>query len=263
MTDTRTLGRWRKFIVVKEEAASEAASPSLGCLEEYLLVSCSELGEAVNVLCRQLEEERQMHELAWPRKADVLITDASDWSNNACLNFAYGPDAHDGYARGYRIGAEQLTRYVIEENRNQDTLIYPIVFLWRHYTELRLKELLASSQSLLGYPIEREKHHKILPLWNKLRPLLKQIEPRGDKETLDAVGAIMSQLDAVDPDSITFRYPTNKAGEPVLPRDLTIINVRNFTEVMQRVANFLDAVDVMVTTYLDRTHEHERWTVYR
>lgn len=198
-------------------------------------------------------------ELPRPKKGDVLFTYGDDWPNNACLNYVKGADAWGLYSVGYRAGAERLAEYVIDQHREQDTLIYPIVFLWRHYVELRLKGLLDSARQLTDQPLKANLDHKVLALWQKLRPLLEAIEPNADTETLDAVEEIVSQFDQVDTDSFAFRYPLSKKGIPSLPSELYHINIRNLTEVMQRVGSFLDSADIMLDVYLEHKAEMESY----
>jgi len=74
-----------------------------------------------------------------PRKGEKLFRgDLRDWINNACLRQG------DDYAcrEGYRRGAQILVQAVGEKERDQDFLVYPIFFLYRHYVELVLKEII-------------------------------------------------------------------------------------------------------------------------
>ena len=71
-----------------------------------------------------------------------------DWKNNACLR-----DGDEyAYREGYRRGAQLLVQAVGESARDQDFLVYPIVFLYRHHIELVLKRVIKQAP----YLIERE-----------------------------------------------------------------------------------------------------------
>lgn len=200
-----------------------------------------------------------MEDMPWPQKGDVLLGPGDDWPNNACLNFTKGPESANLYARGYRIGAEYLADYVMNMHRHQDVLVYPIVFMWRHYVELRLKEIIRSASTSMDDSTELKLDHKLHALWKRLRPLVEEIELDADPFPLNAVEEIIAQLDEIDRHSFAFRYPTGKDGAPSLPGELSYINIRNFTEVMQRVANFLDAVATSFSVYLDHKAEMERY----
>lgn len=64
-----------------------------------------------------------------PTDEDKLFTTAEDYWNNACLNFL-----HDGWALytiGYKDAADMLVSQVETHGRHHDTLVYPIIFLYR------------------------------------------------------------------------------------------------------------------------------------
>lgn len=199
-----------------------------------------------------------MEEMPWPREGDVLIGPRDDWPNNACLNYMRGSGSDWLYATGYRLGAEYLTDYVVNAHRHQDALVYPIVFMWRHHVELRLKEIMRSASLLVEGSAELKLDHKLYPLWARLKPLVEGVWPDADRTPLNAVEEIIAQLDEIDRYSFAFRYPTRKDGAPSLPEDLLHINIRNFTDVMQRVANFLDGMAASLGVYLDNKTEMER-----
>lgn len=74
-----------------------------------------------------------------PLKGDKLFRgDLRDWKNNACLR---NGDEY-AYREGYRRGAQILVRAVEETQSDQDFLVYPIVFLYRHHIELALKRVI-------------------------------------------------------------------------------------------------------------------------
>ena len=90
----------------------------------------------------------------WPRRGDKLFTsEGSDWWNKACLT--HFSDGWWIYATGYKLGADLLVQYVTETHKNQDRLIYPIVFLYRQYLELRLKELIKNGSTIIEESSDR------------------------------------------------------------------------------------------------------------
>src|SRR6266849_9877987 len=95
-----------------------------------------------------------------PRKGDLLFRgDLPDWHNNACLNVMHGYD-QIGYTEGYRRGARLLVEYVAENARDQDYLVYPIIFLYRHHIELALKNIIVRGPYLIDRVLtDAEKKH--------------------------------------------------------------------------------------------------------
>jgi hypothetical protein len=58
------------------------------------------------------------------------------------------------------------------------------------------------------------------------------------------------QFGQTDPQSMSFRYPVTKDGQPTLP-NLRHINIRNLREVMARISSLLDGASMGISVYLD------------
>ena len=87
-------------------------------------------------------------ELPPPRKGDRLFRDdLSDYHNNACLSLGGDPFP---YAEGYRRAAEILVHYVNDNGQDQDFLVFPILFLYRHHLELAMKRIIGRLPRLLN-----------------------------------------------------------------------------------------------------------------
>ena len=67
------------------------------------------------------------------------------------------------YADGYKEAAERL--YESWRQLSDDSLVFPLVFLYRHYTELRVKELLQAVHHLLDLPTDWKCSTTIQLLW--------------------------------------------------------------------------------------------------
>lgn len=165
-----------------------------------------------------------------PRKDDVLFRDGlPDWGNNACLNVGGEHNEH-GYTEGYRRGARLLVEYVIEHQKDQDYLVYPVIFLYRHHVELALKNIILRT----GYVIDHlfsdaaKQHlgkHRLDLLWQDLKPMLAELADKAGWEPLAAtdvegIDSYIRQLSKLDPDSFAFRYTRSKKGAPSLPTEL-------------------------------------------
>lgn len=195
-----------------------------------------------------------------PRKGDLLFRDGlPDWGSNACVNSTWGED-QVGYTEGYRRGARLLVDHVLETQRDQDYLVHPIVFLYRHHIELALKNIIERSPFLIDRPLtENEKQHlerhRLDLLWQDLKPMFTAVcKSAGwntpSKTDIEGVDDYIRQLTAMDPDSYSFRYTHSKKGNPSLPSDLKSINLRHFAKLIERLADYFDALDA-ATTYLE------------
>lgn len=192
--------------------------------------------------------------IPWPRKGDELFKSDEDWWHNACLN--YLDDNWGLYEHGYKRAGDLLVEHIKDVRLEQDSLVFPIVFLYRQYIELKLKELIRSGNQLLDTPEDFPKHHKLDQLWKQCRRILEKVEPVCPKQDLDAVEECIQQFSEKDPTSMAFRYPTGKDDKPSLP-GLRHINLRNLSEVVARIAGLLTGASDCIAAYLDIKREME------
>jgi len=191
----------------------------------------------------------------WPKAGDILFQSGNDWWHNACVN--YGGHPWELYATGYKDAADILAERVFETQRHADFLIYPIAFLYRHYLELRLKEIIVAGQALLDHPADFQHVHQLEVLWSSCRKILEEVWPGSPAGDLDAVQNCIRQFSKVDPQSMGFRYPATKDGKPTLA-NLQHINIRNLQEVMALISSLLEGASTGISVYLDDKRSMER-----
>ena len=177
------------------------------------------------------------NDIPWPRKGDKLFKGDEDWWHNACLNWC--SDSWNLYAWGYQRAGDILVEFIKDTRTDQDILVYPIVFLYRQYIELELKEIIAAGNKLIGKYDRLPACHNIDKLWKMCREVIEELELKGPKEDLDAMEEYIRQFSEKDPSSTAFRYPVGKKGEPLL-QDLNYIDLINLKEVMSRIISFFN-----------------------
>jgi hypothetical protein len=176
-------------------------------------------------------------ELPWPRQGDEVFAPADDWWMNACVNWGGGWLL---YAVGYKNAGDALVTRVADDRGEADALVYPIVFCYRQYLELMLKDTLRSARRFHDIEGSFDNEHSLLHHWRPLRPLLER-RWSGHPGPLDAVEANLTQFDDVDKGSFAFRYAITTRGDPSLPNEMRHINLRNLKEVVERIGTFLEA----------------------
>jgi hypothetical protein len=104
--------------------------------------------------------------------------------------------------------------------------------------------------------------HQLDLLWRDLKPMFAAVcvAAGWDKVSSadeEGVESHIRQLTELDPDSFSFRYAGDKKGVPYLPAELTVINLRHFAEMVERLADYLDALDTAAGMLYDARQEME------
>lgn len=190
-------------------------------------------------------------DVPWPAAGDVLFADGPDpWMNAGLSLSRFGDSA---YSAGYREAGNVLVERAAAAGGGPDLLVYPIVFCYRQYLELELKALIKIARRAHGIEHIPLTTHNLVALWNVARGLI-EIREHEDTTDLDHTGDVLRQFDEVDPGAMTFRYPTDKGGEPSLPDDLRQINLSNLARVVNAVGNLIEGCSTM---YLEEMHAAE------
>jgi hypothetical protein len=173
---------------------------------------------------------------------EVFTGEGRDWWNRAVLHISRDVPWH-AYATGYKEAADRLIKGINEGQHGQDYLVFPIFFLYRHYLEVSIKELIKECQPLLGITppsgIQRKKEGKILAaqghdlggLWAYLKELVPGIYPGLADEALWGIDRMVEAFHRHDQSGDAGRYPVGLGGERALS-DLSEINLRKLAEHM-------------------------------
>jgi len=192
----------------------------------------------------------------WPQKGDQLFNPGEDWWLSAYIQ-PWNKDFH-AYATGYKQAADIVSDAAIGDahghKSTRDYVIYPVVFLYRHYIELRLKEIILLGTRLYDRKEGLPKHHRIDELWKHARSIIKEESNTG---ALDEADACITEFSKMDHDSESFRYPITKEGKRSIQSDHLVISIRNLREVMDRLGSFLDSVSDYLYILIDQKTEFE------
>lgn len=148
-----------------------------------------------------------------PGQGDKLFVRGSDRRSTAWLSHQRMWDA---YAMGYKLAADLLAQHVADNIVHRNLLGFPVLFLYRQYLELRIKELGVAAAQFLGRSYDVPTHHDLPTLWQGVRPILDTVFPESAGH-LEAVEHRISEFSGVDPRSYVFRYPVDTRGKPTLP----------------------------------------------
>lgn len=185
-----------------------------------------------------------------------LFTAGLDDQTNARIN-QYARYGLDLFAGSYKTAADILVNHVAQKNTDKDALVYPIVFLYRQYLELRLKEIIREGRLLLDEGNEFPKIHRLHDLWPTVKEIIEKVyshEDSNDSSGLNLTEHVINEFKAIDPESMSFRYPEDTKGNQSLT-GLDYIDIKGLAEIIEEVFMFLDGISDGICAYQDYKDE--------
>lgn len=192
---------------------------------------------------------------------ESIFGQSEPW-NQSTASGRFQKTGWDSYAMAYKIAADRL---VDDQQRGPISELYqvfPIMFLYRHYLELKLKEILRVLLDWDGRRHDQIPHiHELPKLWKEVRHLLEKFdngmtEHSGDAcleegaAIYNAIEKRVKEFDDIDPGSFNFRYPEDQVK--LLERH-EIVHIK---EVVNALDMNLDGISVGLDDIL--SHRNER-----
>lgn len=180
----------------------------------------------------------------WPRVGDRLFVQ-NCWTLDAEIATFRGERIYR-MKKAFKDAADLLVVYTEENAHERRNLVWPIVFCYRQYIELALKDVIAE------YGPQIENNHKIEPNWNThslkelwtyykqiINSTLSEITADDIPEVL-SIEACIDELEGIDAGSYSFRYPTDTKGRQIdIP--FSSIDLYHLRDMMEGIYGFLDA----------------------
>jgi hypothetical protein len=153
-----------------------------------------------------------------------------------------GPHQLGILAVGFKTASDILVQCLGQHGRS-DALVYPILFGYRQYLELRIKSLVVLVNRCDYLDETYKRTHDLHGLWNPIRSRLWENLQDDDRAPFQIVESVIGEFQALDPKSDGFRFPSEIKQFNV--------DLSNVQAVMDRVARFLDSLSDWWHTSLD------------
>ena len=176
--------------------------------------------------------EETLKKLSWPDKKKSLFSERKDWWNIARIEIANREEGLTIYAQSYKDAGDRLVEYAQLDKTSINLLVFPILFLYRHYLELALKEIIIAATKYL-----KKEHGKIFSchdlskLWKRTKELIYEVKMEISSDDMIAVENQILQFYQLDRTSQTFRYPIDNKGN-ILKNLSHCINIENVREII-------------------------------
>jgi hypothetical protein len=147
-----------------------------------------------------------------------------------------GEGARAQYREGYFICAkEAATALQLRKGDNRSAM--PILFLYRHYLEIALKDVLDRSNVFDLSQSDEKFGHDLKSLWAETETTLRVFI--GD-EWLGSIAKVVDLFSAVDKRADGFRYAANPQGDPQMPKNAYVI----YHELIDQMDEVRAAIDL-------------------
>ena len=185
-------------------------------------------------------EELVGKEFRWPQSGDDPFDVDEEHGNHAALE-------ENDFTRfvlmfeGYKRSADALVDQALQDWREADFLIYPILFLYRHALELNLKYIINVYGRNVGVdPIWNS--HDFQVLWPRFLKVLEEFGTDDPDNADQIVGGVVAQFGNIDPGSFSHRYPCDRFGNAI-PLVQDRVNLEMLKDVMDGVFSYFSGTD--------------------
>jgi hypothetical protein len=149
-------------------------------------------------------------EIPWPNAPRTFLGPGVDWRHVADVGWVQSRKDFFGYVEGYRRAAVTLFESLEHTRQSPEYMVWPLAFLWRHFIELSLKDIIATGRVLQGDEARFPAHHQLGKLWKEAREQIEAIS--GALDEFKHVEASIGEFERLDPKADGFRYPLAKNG---------------------------------------------------
>jgi hypothetical protein len=201
--------------------------------------------------------------MAWPQRGAKLFT--SDGPPHDFSMIGWGDASHQYviYMNGYKTAADELIQHALASKNagRLDTLIFPILFLYRQYIELELKWVFlvySDADRSVKKSVISDVGHNLIKLWQKVRAILLEDATPKEQQDVNIVEDYIEQFHKLDESSFSFRYPITKNLDQIL-NDERRINLPNLRQRMDELYHFFNGADGKLSITRDYRQDMEKY----
>lgn len=140
-----------------------------------------------------------------------------------------GDGARAYYRLGFLYAAQDAAKALVDRS-GANVSAMPVLFLYRHYIELALKDVVASAGAFAIELSDEKFGHKLEPLWGEASKVFDSY--RFDISKLDEA---VAELVDLDQRADAFRYATTRDNKPHFER-IGAVDIRALTQSLEAVA---------------------------
>ena len=156
-----------------------------------------------------------------------------------------------GYFRAGHVLVDQCRKNLHEGH----TVIYPILFCYRHALEMSMKWLIGNYGHHFNVS-EPKPDHDLWRLWESCKTMFAQIDNEDAAASTSIVEKLIKEFHDLDTRAEAFRYPVKKDGTLIhLPN--VAVDLVDLRDVVEGLENFFSGADVYLDHLCSATDEME------
>ncbi|MCP5003264.1 MAG: hypothetical protein GY941_04830 [Planctomycetes bacterium] len=177
----------------------------------------------------------------WPEKYEKLFIQDGGYYEFAHFGWGSLQVQFAGYIMGYKNSADLLIENAINSKDISiiDTNVFPILFLYRQFIELSLKQAIivltdgneSKAKTISGLS------HDLRKAWEKYSKIMNKSMNEKELKELEVVGKYIQEFHQIDKGSFNFRYPITKKLDLVFGSEKRI-NLRHLKSIMEKISNY-------------------------
>ena len=186
----------------------------------------------------------------WPdvrRSFYSMEGDESDSKTKCFTEHAYGFYADDSSISQQYLRCADMAIWAQENDPSQphpDGLFMPIAYLYRHSIELALKSIIRTMHNAGRISeLPNLDIHKIIPLWNVVRPVLIDTWPNEARFPVNNTQALLEDLQKIDKSGQNLRYTHEKSGNKTSDKFPKVVRLELLQQAMHEVHTFISSCE--------------------
>lgn len=179
-----------------------------------------------------------------------LIVEGGSYYGQSVVGYKYNERNFYLYYTSYEECGKFLRDYML--NNFDDSLFMPMCYMFRNALELGLKRIIAESshyEQTKKISIFKKKKHSLEGLWNSVCSELNINDSTIKMKTKQIVA-----FHAFDNKSDKFRYPCDSDLNYYFSKE-TKLDIRNFSNCFIELCDYLDAINVMLSEFIESEEE--------
>ncbi len=145
-----------------------------------------------------------------------------------------------GYVEGYKTAADHLYEHCIKHH--QDTVVYPVVFLYRMHIELSMKWIISLLDQLYGLNLPIKRTHPLDEIWVTIEQAILSNRPYAKGTTYnEKINKCIKLINGLDNKSTAFRYPPNELVDVDIEH-YEQFDLKTYHDILTRASIELDTI---------------------